>query len=67
MNMNNILMFAMMMDESAKNMNKQTLADIQEEWERSKDYPRKKKKKVRKDLEFRRMIFSHNPYDFMSF
>ena len=36
---------------------------IVEEWEKSKDYPRKMKKRVRKELRLEWLISSYNPFD----
>ena len=67
MNSPSILMYGLMMTENVKTHNNEKQKEILNEWEKSKKYPRKKKKKVRKDLEFQWAIFSYDPCDFMSF
>ena len=67
MNGKSFITSGLMMFENMRQNNKDIQAEILEQWKKSKDYPRKKKKKVRKDLEFRWMIFSYDPYDYMSF
>jgi uncharacterized membrane protein YbaN (DUF454 family) len=39
-------------------------AKILEKWEESKNFPRKKKKKIRKELQLDWSIACYNPYDF---
>jgi len=41
--------------------------EIREEWEKSKNYPRKKKKKVRKSLQLDWSIASWSPFDDLNF
>lgn len=42
-----------------KQLNKQKLEEIYQKWEESKNFPRKKKKRVRKDLLLSYSIFKH--------
>ena len=66
-NIGNIVISSMMIIEDVRINNKKIQKEILADWEKSKEYPRKKKKKVRKDLNFRWMVFSYDPYDYMSF
>jgi hypothetical protein len=58
------LMTCMGMMESIKTQSEKRKEEILEEWERSKNYPRKKKKKVRKHLQLDWSIACWNPFEF---
>jgi hypothetical protein len=59
-----MMMFGLGMMESIKAKSEEKKKWILEEWERSKNYPRKKKKKVRKHLQLDWSIASWNPFEF---
>jgi len=58
-NVNSYLSFGIKMFSGMKAMNEQKLREIEDEWHRSKNYPRKKKKAVRKRLLVEYSIFSY--------
>jgi len=57
------LMMGMGMMESLKAKSEEKKKWILEEWERSKNYPRKKKKRVRKELQLDWSIACWNPFE----
>jgi len=59
-----IMMFGLGMMESIKSKQEEKKEWILAEWERSKNYPRKKKKKVRKHLQLDWSIANWNPFEF---
>jgi hypothetical protein len=58
------LMMGMGIMEGIKSQSEKRKKEILEEWERSKNYPRKKKKKVRKHLQLDWSIACWNPFEF---
>jgi len=54
---------ALMFESTMRGNNEEKLKEIREEWQRSKNYPRKKKKKVRKRLQLDYQIFSWDPFE----
>ena len=59
-----MMMFGLGMMESIKAKSEEKKEWILAEWERSKNYPRKKKKKVRKSLLLDWSIANWNPFEF---
>jgi hypothetical protein len=57
------LMMGMGMMESIKAKSEEKKKWVLEEWERSKNYPRKKKKRVRKELQLDWSIACWNPFE----
>ena len=64
MNMKSMVIgMATMFASSMKINNERKLEEIREEWRKSANYPRKKKKKVRKRLNLEYSIFSWDPFE----
>ena len=59
-----VVMYGMGMMEITKAQNEKRKKEILEEWEKSKNYPRKKKKMVRKRLQLDYSIACWNPFEF---
>ncbi len=53
------LAYGLSMVAAMQQRNEEKLREIEEEWVRSMEYPRKKKKKVRKHLQLEYSIFSY--------
>lgn len=59
-----MMMFGLSMMEGIQTQQEEKKKWILEEWERSKNYPRKKKKRVRKELNLDWSIASWNPFEY---
>lgn len=59
-----MMMLGLGMMESIKAKSEEKKKWILEEWERSKNYPRKKKKRVRKHLQLDWSIACWNPFEY---
>ena len=57
------LMMGLGMMDSIKQKSEEKKKWVLEEWERSKNYPRKKKKRVRKELQLDWSIACWNPFE----
>ena len=57
------LMMSLGMMESIKEKSEEKKKWVLEEWERSKNYPRKKKKQIRKELQLDWSIACWNPFE----
>jgi len=62
--LNNWLRLGMSMIDDINSRNELEKDKIREEWSKSRKYPRKKKKKVRKELLLDWRIASWNPFDY---
>ena len=60
-----ILQFGLSMMNDMKTQSENWKKEILAEWERSKNYPRKKKKRVRKELQLNWSIACFDPFDGM--
>ena len=59
------MMMGLSMMNDMKTQSEQRKKEILAEWERSKNYPRKKKKQVRKELQLNWSIACWDPFDGM--
>jgi len=59
-----MMMFGLSMMEGIQTQQEEKKKWILEEWERSKNYPRKKKKRVRKELNLDWSIANWNPFEY---
>lgn len=59
-----MIMYGMGMMEVMKANSEKRKKEILAEWEKSKNYPRKKKKKVRKHLQLDWSIANWNPFEY---
>jgi len=64
LNSSYILQFGLSMMNDMKTQSENWKKEILAEWERSKNYPRKKKKRVRKELNLNWSIACWNPFDY---
>jgi hypothetical protein len=64
LNSSYILQFGLSMMNDMKTQSENWKKEILAEWKRSKNYPRKKKKRVRKELNLNWSIACWNPFDY---